>query len=322
MAAIIPLTILAAIFQSFFMGLFFFIGGYFSPGSYDRKGLLKFLVDRLKRPGIPCVLFFYAIGPLTLYLTQKYLDHEDFVYRQSNHIGTMWFAQALLLFSIIYALGRGISRVKPKVDDGKPLPAHWQFALVIILMASFTFLVRYFYPRGTGRWGMIFGDFPQYILMFTAGIIAYRNNWLASIDGRSTKWLKIGLGVLILLLPVMMVSGEDPIYGFEFFMGGLYWQAAAYATWESFMCVVVSMILLQVFMKKYNNQGKLTAGMSASAYTVYIIHPVVLVIGSILLLSLPLHPLLKFALLVPFGILITFPFAGVIKKLPVLRNIL
>ena len=38
MAVIIPLTILSAILQSFFMGLFFFLGGYFTPGSVDKKG--------------------------------------------------------------------------------------------------------------------------------------------------------------------------------------------------------------------------------------------------------------------------------------------
>jgi len=76
--------------------------------------------------------------------------------------------------------------------------------------------------------------------MYVAGVMAYRQNWLASVETVKKKWLWIALGVLVLLLPVMMVFGEDPERGFDLFMGGLYWQAVAFATWESFMCIVVS----------------------------------------------------------------------------------
>ena len=48
-----------AVSQSFFMGFFFLISGYFTPGSYDRKGARHFFKDRLLRLGIP--LLFYII---------------------------------------------------------------------------------------------------------------------------------------------------------------------------------------------------------------------------------------------------------------------
>jgi fucose 4-O-acetylase-like acetyltransferase len=38
---------------SFAMGLFFLIAGYFTPPAYDRKGARQFVLDRLKRLGIP-----------------------------------------------------------------------------------------------------------------------------------------------------------------------------------------------------------------------------------------------------------------------------
>ena len=37
----------------FFMGLFFFISGYFTPGSANRKGTRAFIVDRMFRFGLP-----------------------------------------------------------------------------------------------------------------------------------------------------------------------------------------------------------------------------------------------------------------------------
>jgi len=318
--AIIPLTILAAILMSFFMGLFFFISGYFTPGSYDRKGTWRYLLDRVLRLGIPCLIFFYGIAPLSTYVAVVLLEGGEGIYMP--HIGTMWFAQALLLLGIVYALVRAVSRSKPGTDGQNRFPAAWQFVLAAIAMAFLTWLVRYFYPFGTGMFGMIFGDFPQYIVMFVAGIIAYRQNWLASVETVKRKWLWIAFGVLVLLLPVMMVFGEDPEHGFDLFFGGLYWQAVAYASWQSAMCIVVSLLILQVFEKRYNAQGKLSAEMSASAYTVYIIHPVVLLLVSYLLLALPAHPLIKFVILAILGAVITFPLASAIRRVPLLRRIL
>ena len=56
-----------AVSQSFFMGCLFLISGYFTPGSYDRKGPRRFLLDRVVRLGIPMVLYDVAVHPLMIY---------------------------------------------------------------------------------------------------------------------------------------------------------------------------------------------------------------------------------------------------------------
>ena len=65
-------TILIAIFttinQAFFMGFFFMISAYFTPGSYDRKGTGSFLKDRLLRLGIPLLFYIVIIEPLLVYV--------------------------------------------------------------------------------------------------------------------------------------------------------------------------------------------------------------------------------------------------------------
>ena len=320
MAAIIPLTMLSAILQSFFMGLFFFLAGVFTPGSVDKKGSWKFIVDRLLRLGIPCLIFIYGINPLTDYIASTMIEGLPPMY--ATGIGVMWFAQALLLFGVIYALLRVVFRPSAAPREDAPFPATWHLSLVVVGMASLTFAVRYFYPRGTGMFGMIFGDFPQYMTMFTVGIIAYRNNWLEKVQTVNTKRLSIALGLLIVALPIMMVFGEDPVFGYELFMGGIHWQAAAYVTWEASMVLVVSLLLLKLFQRKYHSQNTLLKTMASSAYTVFIIHPVFLVLGSYLLLGLSVHPLVKFVLLVITGTVTAFAVASVIKQLPGARRIL
>ena len=56
-----------AVNQSFFMGFFFLISGYFTTGSYDRKGAWYFFKDRLVRLGIPLIFYLIFIDPLIEY---------------------------------------------------------------------------------------------------------------------------------------------------------------------------------------------------------------------------------------------------------------
>jgi glucan biosynthesis protein C len=64
----ILLTIPNAIGMACGMGVFFFLAGYFTPGSYDRKGLRSFLRDRLVRLGMPLLLYDLLLQPLVVYI--------------------------------------------------------------------------------------------------------------------------------------------------------------------------------------------------------------------------------------------------------------
>ena len=45
---------------AFFMGLFFFLAGYFTPGVFERKGAGEFLGDRWTRSGLPLLFGWLA----------------------------------------------------------------------------------------------------------------------------------------------------------------------------------------------------------------------------------------------------------------------
>ncbi len=68
-------TIFNIINQAFFMGFFFMISGYFTPGSYERKGTRLFLKDRLYRLGIPILFFLIFIIPLLRYVLAINIKH-------------------------------------------------------------------------------------------------------------------------------------------------------------------------------------------------------------------------------------------------------
>ena len=51
--------------QAFIMGLLFFISGYFTPRSLDRKGLFRFISDRFVRLGLPTLIYMLMALPGT-----------------------------------------------------------------------------------------------------------------------------------------------------------------------------------------------------------------------------------------------------------------
>src|ERR1019366_3667481 len=51
-----------ALNQSYFMGFFFLLAGYYTPASYDRKGAWSFLADRLRRLGLPLLGYFFVLS--------------------------------------------------------------------------------------------------------------------------------------------------------------------------------------------------------------------------------------------------------------------
>lgn len=66
------ITLMGAVGTTFFMGFFFMIASYFTPRSYDRKGAKLFLLDRLKRLGIPLLFYAVIIDALIVYIREVY----------------------------------------------------------------------------------------------------------------------------------------------------------------------------------------------------------------------------------------------------------
>ncbi len=82
-----------------------------------------------------------------------------------------------------------------------------------------------------------------------------------------------------------------------------------------------SLRLTGIFKKRLNTQNKLTRQLSASAYIVFIIHPLVLVTIGAVFKNLELYHFLKFLLLAPVAILSCFILAIVIRKIPLVDRV-
>lgn len=321
--------------QAFFMGLLFLIAGYFVPGAFDRKGLRGFIRDRAVRLGVPSLLYMVFIQPITVYwLLRDFADpsrpslaHAYLPYLESGRFlggsGPMWFAVALLVFSVFYGLLRLVARKRPSKQPEAPLPRDGQVVGLVLAIGACTFLVRIVQPIGTSILNMQLCFFSQYIILFVVGILAWQRNWLMRIPFMfGLKWLTLALSVgslawLGIVLAALSTNSKEKL------TGGLTWQSAALCFWESFFCVGTCLGLIVLFRDKFNHQGKVTRWLNDNCFAVYVFHPPVLIAVTLALRGFEAPKLVKFGIASALGTAATYLVCSfVFRRIPVLKRVL
>ena len=334
---------------SFAMGLFMLIAGYCTPAAYDRKGPGLFMLDRLKRLGIPLLIFEVLINPLVHYMVDTHGGEDctgslyDCQYqgtfgqyvvdypraKGSFGDGPVWFLEALLLISAAYTLWRitadrrsGATAVRNRV---RPLPGNGSIALFCLAMGLVTFVVRI--------WARVlvfyepchleFAHFPQYIALFAVGAMAYRHNWLEALSDRQARtWGWVMLACLLSIVPVLISFGALSGEVAEGAAGGLAWESLVYSVWEGFMGVSICITLLVWFRRRLNGQGWLAGAMNGSTFGVYVLHPAIIVPFALTFSDVQLDPTLKYLLAAPVAVALCYVVVGALRKVPVARSIL
>ena len=328
--------------QAFFMGLLFLIAAYFIPRSYDRKGFGRFVRDRLFRLGVPTLVYMLILNPLISLIMAafkgqaltaaavgvqyaRYLGSFQFL----SGTGPLWFAFALLVFSILYAVVRliadaiqGPARVKARVAQRPSAITHGKVIVVIFLIGLVTFLVRIVQPMGTSWLNMQFCFFTQYVVLFLIGVQAARTDLVRALPtGFGMSWLRLAFAIGVPAWFLLGGLGGALTGSMDAFGGGLHWQAAGYALWESFFCVSFSIGLITVYRERMNTPSRVTGFFSATAFGVYVFHAPILVAVSMALQRLPAAPLAKAALVSVIALAASLLFSALVRSVPGLRKV-
>ena len=322
--------------QAFFMGILFFVAAVFTPGAYDRKGFGRFLLDRFLRLGAPTLVFMFVIHPVTLVIRDgslgygpglegilrwygRFVTTGTFV-RES---GPLWFAFALLGFSLVYALGRLVldalrgprtasRQVKPS-SRAVPIAA----VVLMVVMAVGSFFVRMAAPIGESWNNMQLCFFTQYILLFAIGLWAGRVGLLQSLPRQAGKsWLKLAFAVGVPAWFLLMgfggaLSGSVDAYG-----GGWTWQAAAYAAWEAFFCVAISIGLVTLYRERVNVNSRATRLLSSTSFGIYVFHTPLLVAAAVLMRTVTMYPLAKALIIAVAAWVASLAVAWIVRRIP------
>lgn len=299
-----------AVNMSFLMGLFFMISGYFLPASYRGQKLGCFIGKKLNRLMTPVMIILVAIVPVYFYIAD--MLHAPvrvgfFTYYFNTYWGDFivsyehgWYLLHLCLYSVIYAVAMTLLKNR-KAKAALPFKTYYVF-LLALLVSGISYFVRLAFP--IDRWVVLFGFFalepahlPQYVLFFSFGIFAYRNNYFETIPRKTGCWLAgAGIGMALLLY----LSDWSVIWPLK---GLIWWYWVLY---ESFMAAFLAVGLIVVFREFCNRTGTLQKILARSAFVAYILHNLFVVPIQVLFASSPLGPWARFIVVSVLSIILAF----------------
>ncbi|MBC7879887.1 MAG: acyltransferase [Anaerolineae bacterium] len=291
------LTTLCAFDQSFFMGFFFLLAALFIPRSLQRRGVAGYVRERLVRLGIPLLVFLIGISPPLEYLS-AWIDGGvrgnfwSFLLTDPPILkhwwpGPLWFVQTLLLFSFAYLLIGG-----GRVGTERPSsPTLWQVVLLGLVQTVLSFAIRFIFPIGQTVFGMQFAYFPQYVLLFAAGVWFANPKMLLNLPShwRTPAAVTALAGAVAVPLTAVMLGGLD-----DKFLGGPYWQAGLAAADEAVTGYAAIIALILWFRDRIPESWSLLTDLGKNSYGIFIVHAPVLVLVSLALRGIALPPLVKF----------------------------
>lgn len=323
------LVVFNAVNQSFFMGFFFLLAGYFTPGALERKGTMLFLRDRLIRLGVPWLLYFLILSPITVGLGRGVRGGGFGEAIATSFLdgafgpGPLWFVQALLVFSVAFAVWRHwrpgpvAGRDEGGTPHGAGFPGHRALLAAALGAAGVSFLVRLVIPVGAEVASMQLGYFPCYILLFAAGCAASRGRWLEAVTLRQAgPWMGVS-AVAIPVLPAVLALAGD-----EGFRGGWNPKALLYAVWDPLVAWGVILGLCWAAVRHASRGTALSRWMARNAFAAYVVHPPVAVGFSVLASPLQIDPHLLFAGVGAASCGASFAAGALLRRIPGLGRIL
>ena len=326
---------------AFFMGLFFFLAGYFTAGGFDRKGSGAFLGDRFRRLGLPLLLGTVLIVPLPgwshlafdpavprigywTYLTRYFLARgpkPDFwparEYWPPFNFGHLWFLEHLLTYALLYAALRTL--IQPdRGSFARDPPSHRAIAAYAVLLAAATFVIRIWYPQD--RWIGFLGfiqmepaHIAQYASLFVIGVFAGPRRWLETMPARrGLIWLAVGGGIA---LAAYGLVGTGVLRGLD----SRDWRIC---TAEAFLCTGLCVGLPVLFRELALGAGRLWQVLAANVFAVYVFHFPLVLLWQWALIDAPVPKWGRLIATVVGAIVVSFAFTNwVVLRLPYARRV-
>lgn len=324
------LTLFTAINQSYFMGFFFLLAGYFTPPALERKGYAGFLAGRALRLGLPLLFFILVLGPATVGLaawgrgegfwpTILWLWHHQRIIN-----GPLWFAQALMIFAGGYCGWRALFGAPLSMSERRvsAVPSGLRWLLAALGVGAAAWAIRLAVPVGKNLFGLQLGYFASYIFLFSLGIASWRHDWLHRLPWRNAwPWIAVTALALAVLPVALLVGDRQRGAGSSGFEGGLGWQAVFYVFWEPMVAWGIIAALLLWFREHGEGAARCWTWLGRRAYAVYIVHAPVLVAVALALHGWSAPALVKFAVTGALSCGMSWLVSDPLVRLPGLRRI-
>jgi fucose 4-O-acetylase-like acetyltransferase len=284
----------------FVMPTLFFVSGYLTPPSLDRKTPGAFIVGKFRRLMVPWAIAVFTLIPLykVIFLYSRGLPQEHwstyFHITNPNSQNWLWFLPLLFAFNVVYVLLTKSGLKRPAI---RPV-----WAVLAALVAGFAYSVFVGGALGFRSWTLTpLIDFENerllvYFLCFLFGALFFRQGLLAGKpEGKrlyntvnAIAWIPLTAHIFVRLIPFMVPEGFEitPTYRF-------WW-------WFSFDLALLAMlyVMVETFRRYFNRTGPLWSELNRNSYGVYIIHVILIGVFGTLLMKLGWPVWVKYPLLI------------------------
>lgn len=316
------LDILTLFNDAFFMSLLFLVSGLFVHRGMVRKGVKKFLLDRLIRLGIPFLLLVVLIIPPGNFpdaLAKGGSSFWSFMRTYTWSPGPLWFLWVLLVFNVIAVI---IFRLRPRsfiVAADRFLSLAGKPGL--FLVAAFLVAALAYAPltltgiswNGPGPFVMETNRFLLYALFFFTGVCLGSVDWEPRlfINGRLLGW-KWGYWLMACMVGFFLYLLAGAI-----FKGGIVLHLGFAAS-----CLASSCFLLALFKRWGDRPVKAWNSLSANAYGIYLFHIFFVNWSQYFLLEAALPAEVKFGIVFIVALLLSWLLTALLRKSRLVRQVL
>jgi hypothetical protein len=328
------------------MPTLYFLAGYFALNSLKQRGIIGFIMAKLRRLGLPLLLagiFFVPIIPYIGYALRVDQPIRFFHYwwMQMNtaldwhwiHFTTpeiatrhaqdfsqwhLWFISLLLIF---FLFTTAVIKIFPQLmqtdtssesEGGRTILAG--ILITGVVSTAFMGLVHRFSPDWT--WAKIGGFIliqptrvPIYAGFFILGFFANRRNWFKAqpFPINPWLWLTIGLVLVFLLLATLKSIGLRP--------APIPWgQALAHSSLRIFSALALLCFFLSAGQRWGQRPTAIWRHLHPISYDIYLIHLPLVVIFQLTAIYLPIHIGLKFFLIGVLGAAVSWSLGRIFIK--------
>ena len=323
-------TVLVLLIDIPIMMIMFFIAGYFALPSLVKRGSARFIKDKFVRVGAPWLVGVLFLAPPTAYLAYYSRavpmsllqfwasDFWTVAYQQAVY----WFLGVLFFLFIVFGLAYTVSGRLRAAKRQRSMPTWRLFLSFWALMSFGMFLMNQLFPIDTwyGRaYVLVFQPLrvPLYVGYFGLGVRAHLRGWFST-EGykpRLLPWAVVWLiSGLLYLGNRMFVMPTSP--------GPRLVVQVAHATLFNAFCLSSLLAGAALFQHRVNKSGPFWSSLSANAYGIYYVHPLILYPLAYLFLSVPLPLFVKAPSVILLGLVLSWAVSAfVLTKAPVLRRV-
>jgi len=298
---------------AYMMGFYFFISGFFTPGSLKKKTVKQYLTDRLFRLGIPLLFFLLLVfGPLHYFLSDTRLNYFEFLANLHFNqpplsFGHLWFVASLLLYSVLYLV---LGKVMTFRFQFSETFRFWYPLLYLLFLIPANVAVRTTYPIDTWVTWLIpieVAHLPQYLSLFLLGTIACKNNMLENI--------KPITALIYMLTGILLFMTRETVYSI---LPAIWGESVT----ESFLCVGLCLGIISLFKIADFKMNGFIRFLSDNAYGIYLFHLLIVIGLQALLSGIETDTSIKFLLVTIFGILLSALLTAGLRLNSVLKRVL